>query len=237
MRFRFLAKPFLVSLLLVLNDPAIAGDIQVPTFITAPDQNLSSLATGDFNNDGKSDIVVQSGNGISVFLSNADGSFASPITSPGNLSGGGQTLIVADVNGDGKLDVVARGFIIAASQDTITVFLGHGDGTFSAPILTPTDDLTTGSGFRVSAMAAGDFSGDGIPDLVASEDVGLGVSNPVVVFVGTGDGTFHLAPGSVASRAFSISSRAFVCHMRDAGLPWLPRCRVCDNLVQRLGIW
>jgi hypothetical protein len=131
-----------------------------------------SLATGDFNQDGFIDVVLGDGNnasnsvtGISVLLSNGDGTFQPPIYY--SFPNGVTDVLVADFNGDGKPD-------LAVAAGSLLVMLGNGDGTFKAGINT---------GARANLMAVGDFNGDGKPDLVLSESV--------AVLLGKGDGTFQ----------------------------------------------
>jgi hypothetical protein len=81
-------------------------------------QNIVLLATADFNGDGKSDLVIAVSNGISILLGNGDGTFRSPVHYSINFGG---STGVADVNGDGNLDLI---FTSGA------VLLGNGDGTF-----------------------------------------------------------------------------------------------------------
>ncbi|HEV2618320.1 MAG TPA: FG-GAP-like repeat-containing protein, partial [Acidobacteriaceae bacterium] len=82
----------------------------------------------------------------------------------------------ADFNGDGKLDLA----VTIQSSNSVTIFLGHGDGTFTASPLSP----ATGS--YPNAIATGDFNGDGIADLAVVN----GSSNTVTILLGNGDGTF-----------------------------------------------
>jgi FG-GAP-like repeat len=95
--------------------------------------NGISLATGDFNQDGFIDVVVGGPNtnasgtviGISVLLSNGDGTFQPPVYYP--FPNGVTDVVVADFNGDGKLD-------LAVAAGSVRVMLGNGDGTFKAGI-------------------------------------------------------------------------------------------------------
>lgn len=139
-----------------------------------------SVATGDFNRDGKVDAVVANANSpgtVSVFLGNGDGTFQSPIDYATAQEPMG--VAVADVNGDGKLDLV----VAAASGTTggtASVLLGNGDGTFQTHL-----DYALGNG-SISILTA-DFNGDGKLDIAAANYGGSTVS----VLLGNGDGTFQ----------------------------------------------
>src|ERR1700690_1978740 len=95
-----------------------------------------SAAVADLNGDGKLDIVVGSmcgsdgcsGDGVvSILLSNGDGTFTAGAT----YDSGGQpiSLAIADVNHDGKPDIVVN------NEEYVGVLLGNGDGTFQ-PLVT-----------------------------------------------------------------------------------------------------
>jgi hypothetical protein len=142
-------------------------------------QNANSIlavTTADFNADGKLDLAVtyvtaNTGGGpatpVAILLGNGDGTFhdapgASFAINPGL---GAQELAVADVNHDGKLDLVTVGNLVSVgtvSGATISVLFGNGDGSF-----------TTGQNFvafpgsvsNPTPFAVGDFNGDGYPDV------------------------------------------------------------------------
>jgi Big-like domain-containing protein/VCBS repeat protein/FG-GAP repeat protein len=139
----------------------------------------ASIAAADVNGDGKLDLVVTNtgGNGsqdgsVGVLLGNGDGTFQPAVASD---SGGGLTaaVAVADVNGDGKLDVITAN----AFPGTVGVLLGNGDGTFQPPL---TYD------FGAVSVAVADVNGDGKPDLLVANFYGS-----VGVMLGNGDGTFQ----------------------------------------------
>jgi len=85
-----------------------------------------SLAVADFNGDGKLDVIVANENlnpsTVSVYLGNGDGTFQTPIDS--STSEGSYFVVVADLNSDGKPDIVL------IDPPYISVLLGNGDGTF-----------------------------------------------------------------------------------------------------------
>jgi VCBS repeat protein/ASPM-SPD-2-Hydin domain-containing protein/FG-GAP repeat protein len=151
----------------------------------------SSVATADFNEDGKLDVVVTNGgsSNISVFLGNGNGTFQPAVNYPAGTNP--DSVAVGDFNGDGKLD------LIVANHDSnnISILLGNGDGTFQAAVNYP-------AGTSPTSVAVGDFNGDGKLDLiVANHD-----SNNISILLGNGDGTFQ-APldFSVASAPHSVA--------------------------------
>jgi sugar lactone lactonase YvrE len=163
------------------------------------------MVTGDFNGDGKTDLVLLSysfviaGDSVTTLLGDGDGTFTASapsqvyIQSPtgGDFIGG--SIVAADFNGDGKLDLAVIGDDVSSSE--VTILLGKGDGTFTA----------VGSNFGTNqtfeSIATGDFNGDGIPDLVMGAYANSGGAT---VLLGKGDGTFTVA----GSMSFGTGSGA-----------------------------
>ena len=145
--------PAILAAILLQTQLAFAAGCDLPMFagarLFAAATGTQYMATGDFNHDGFIDVVVTSPgrNMISVLLSNGDGTFQPAINSTVQQP---NTVVVADFNGDGKLDLA-----IWSSFNTV-VMLGNGDGTFKA---------ATTAAAQGGAMAVGDFNGDGKPDL------------------------------------------------------------------------
>jgi Chitobiase/beta-hexosaminidase C-terminal domain/FG-GAP-like repeat/Bacterial Ig-like domain (group 3)/Abnormal spindle-like microcephaly-assoc'd, ASPM-SPD-2-Hydin len=141
------------------------------------------IAIGDVSGDGHLDIVTASYNGgtnwISVAFGNGDGTFAAPqpVATLAGDNNGGSTVVLADINGDGKLDILAGSW----AGYGLAVFLNQGSGTFG-----PETDYALDGGYA-NSIATGDFNGDGNLDVVTSDPFGDSIS----VLLGNGDGTFQ----------------------------------------------
>ena len=136
------------------------------------------VVTADFNRDGKADVVaLNSNNVLSLLLGNGNGTFAASktiATLPANSAGFPALMVAGDFNGDGNSDVL----IVPSPGNVVKVFLGHGDGTFAAPV-TITDGLPS-----AGDLAVGDFNGDGRQDIV------LASATSVSVLLGKSGGIF-----------------------------------------------
>jgi hypothetical protein len=159
------------------------GGFQFPRSLELgqPGAYPASVAVGDFNRDGRLDLVVSydilsSPGGFAVFWGIGDGSFLAPAYYP--LPAGAGFVAVGDFNGDGVPDLAV------VTGNGISVFLGNGDGSFqSAPSLF--------LGRLIYFVAVGDFNGDGWQDLVVTMRAPGPHTTNVSVFLSNGDGTFR----------------------------------------------
>ena len=176
-----------------------------------------SVAVGDVNGDGNSDLLVANncadnsclnGASVGVLLGNGDGTFQAAVTYG---SGGffARSLVVGDVNGDGKPDVLVVNYCASSSNcgqgsGNVGVLLGNGDGTFRAA-------MTYGSGgYNAFSVAVADVNGDGKPDLLVANNctaINCTDSGSIGVLLGNGDGTFQAAVtyGSGGYHASSVA--------------------------------
>ena len=132
-----------------------------------------TIATGDFNADGKLDLAVVSGSNGLVLLGNGDGTFAAPTTTV--LGTSVSRITAADVNNDGTADLLA-----ANTLGTASVLLSNGDGTF-APL------RSYYAGDDAMDIKSADLNHDGNRDLLVANQVSTGT---VTVLMGHGDGSF-----------------------------------------------
>jgi len=146
--------------------------------------NPAAMVCGDFNRDGNLDIAVAdaslTGAQISIFLGNGDGTVQSRVDYP--IAGAALSLLAADFNGDGILDLAAGtmpsgGPSNIPSGGTMSVLLGKGDGGFQ-----PHRDF--GGVTYSPSMVAADINGDNQPDIA------LVASQSSVVLLGDGRGNF-----------------------------------------------
>ncbi len=164
--------------------------------------NGVGIASGDFNGDGIADIVTgnfnnSSATGITVFLSNPDGSMQAgvPYNPPGSTIL--QFVGVADFNGDKKLDIAATNSanLMTCNKQpcgVVEIFTGNGDGTFvmnPPPATYPTGQTSTDSTRSALGVVVGDFNGDGWPDLAVVNNYS-GTSADVGILLNDGTGKF-----------------------------------------------
>jgi hypothetical protein len=141
------------------------------------------LAVGDFNRDGHPDLAVTTvdPNAMGVFFNHGNGTFDIQVMYP--TDEGPNSTVAGDFNHDGVPDLAVTNW----ASSSLSVFLNEGNGTFAAQVTYATGVSTySGGGDHPMSVAAGDFDGDGRPDLAVANIE----SGTVSVFLNTGDGTF-----------------------------------------------
>jgi hypothetical protein len=143
-----------------------------------------SVVTGDFNGDGKLDLLVahSSDNCVYLLLGNGNGTFQSAVQA--SIGEGIQGNVFAgDFNNDGKLDL-----FLPALADQAIVLLGNGNGTFQPRIDSSSFSVP---GTYPRGWAVGDFNRDGKLDAVATLPSDTSDSGGYIVLLGNGNGTFQ----------------------------------------------
>jgi Bacterial Ig-like domain (group 3)/FG-GAP-like repeat/FG-GAP repeat len=169
----------------LLGAPFVPSNVPYGAFLPAPGQisigpQTVGVTVGDFNGDGIQDLVTASvGDGLlGVLLGNGNGTFQPRATYAAPAGSDPSSVVVGDFNGDGRQDLaVVNGF---GGTETLSIFLGNGDGTFQPQV-------PYNAGRDPVGLASGDLNGDGFADLIAV-DLANGTVN---VLLGNGDGTFQ----------------------------------------------
>jgi hypothetical protein len=130
--------------------PAINYELPAPAYC---------IVQGDFNLDGRTDLVTRSRGGLFILLNGGDGTFLTYANCGPDLGPGSAT--VGDFDGDGRLDLAIN------VRDGVAIHYGRGDGSFLPAI-------SFAAGASPSSVAVGDFDGDGRDDLVVANAITLG---------------------------------------------------------------
>ncbi len=176
------------------------GTFSSPTVSSVPNGQIAEpVALGDFNGDGKPDIVTtDTANSLSIWLNKGDGSFGPPSLAA-TLSQAQVQVLGGDFNGDGKLDL---GVEVKTEPSTyqFDVVLGNGDGTFQAPKPPFSNFSTTTFGL--------DLNQDGRLDLAQQTALGS-----VIFYLAQADGTFQNLP------ALNLPAPSIVADFNGDGKP------------------
>jgi RHS repeat-associated protein len=142
----------------------------------------SAVAIGDFNDDGKADLVTvnTSDNSVSVLLGNGDGTFAAATRYGAGLRP--KSIALGDLDKDGDLDIA----IANQTSGTVSILKGSGDGAFAAPVA-----FSAGDG--IAQVNITDVNQDGNLDLVTMNTT----DSNIAVLLGLGNGSFDV-PTTIA---------------------------------------
>jgi hypothetical protein len=151
----------------------------VTTYSTGKGSQPHSIAVGDLNNDGWSDVVVANyaTDNVGVLLGTSKGMFAAIMPYPTGNNSAPYSVAVADFNNDHQLDIV----VTNSETDNIAILFGHGNGTFKNGTT-----YSTGDRSRPYTVVISDFNNDNISDIAVANS---GTSN-IFLLYGYGNGTF-----------------------------------------------
>ncbi len=183
--------------------------------LPATDQPLYLGVGGDFNRDGKADLIAWNTDtppaNQYTLLGKGNGTFT--IGAPVNIGFyGAGPAIAADLNKDGKLDLITVvNNKVESPYDcpqSVYVEVGNGDGTFGPPQPVGNGECNGGP------IGLGDVNGDNKIDLIATGSSGNPSSN-LLTYLGKGDGTFQKTP---YSQAFGMCSNFLMGDLDGDGL-------------------
>ncbi len=150
-----------------------------PLALSAGELGPTAIVAADLDNDGKQDLTVvnRTSNNVSILRGNGDATFTPMTLSPIIVGTTPVALAARDLNGDAHADLV----IVNQVDNTLTVLLNNGDGTFIPSVVSPLPTSTTPTG-----VAIADFNADSISDIVVTNQG----ADSVGVYVGLGAGLF-----------------------------------------------
>jgi hypothetical protein len=166
------------------------GTLGTASVMAVPPLTDRGLAAGDFDGDGKIDLVVAPLNlpSFAVLKGLGTGAFVAPAQT--GSSGQPTDIWTGSIAGGSTLDVLTYGWSVVSGANNIQMRLVDypvaADGTLGAP------QVTTGPAFTQQPffMTVADLNGDGKPDVLAGEPAGAGGVGAFDVFVGQGNGGF-----------------------------------------------
>jgi hypothetical protein len=184
------------AVVVYLNNGTGSFSAPISTTIQMTALGPGSIVAGDFNEDGKQDLIVGTiaGPQADIFLAgNGDGTFTQGQILPGSF--GFFSAVAVDINHDSHLDLIAGG------NGTLYVYLGDGHGAFTQQSFT-----NQGPSDAFFGITAGDFNSDSKIDFLATAVNG----NSLRYFPGNGDGSFGaptsqkiLSPDVITSADFN----------------------------------
>jgi hypothetical protein len=153
----------------------------VTTYFTGAGSQPHSVAVGDFNSDGRSDIVIANygTNNVLILLGYGSGIFVYWILYSTGDSSAPYSVAVGDFNSDNRLDIV----VTNSESNNVVIFRGFGDGTFATEA-----KYSTGDRSRPYTVVIRDFNNDNKLDLAIANS---GTSNALLLY-GLGNGTFGM---------------------------------------------
>ena len=206
----------------LLGNGAGGFTLQASTPLTGTGISATAVVVADVNGDGKPDALTAnfSSGTLGVLLGNGSGGFTLQANSPSTGAGSNPTsLALADVNGDGKLDVLTTD----ETFDTLRLLLGDGNGGFTLQPNAP----STGASSLPWGLAVADMNGDGKLDVVTANYR----ASTVGILLGNGSGTFTLQPNSPSTGAGGLPARVEVADVNSDGKPDIVVANAAKNTL------
>ncbi len=175
------------------------GSYSEPTNLPGGELTTTTIVASDVNKDGRVDIIIGNwwNQNNQLILNHGNGSYSEPIDLPGGALAATRSMAVADVNGDGMVDLIIGN--VGQNQ----VLMDQGNGNYSeAPIDLPGGTLVTYS------IAAADINGDGMVDILIGNMAQSNIAQNNQLLINQGDGSFFGAvdlPGG-AMYTYSIAA-------------------------------
>lgn len=181
-----------------------------------------TLAAADLDGNSRADLILTQSapSNTLVRFSNPDGSLAPPIGYPGggNLVDWHYCVVAADLDNDGKLDLITGNL----DDLSLSVRLNNGDGTFGPENRIHLPNVPN----SLDQLAVADFDGDGIPDIV--------VGTPLMIFPGLGHGLFAPPVTNISTIYINGKQPLPVADFDGDGRPDIATCSVTTNAVSIL---
>ncbi|HZP07677.1 MAG TPA: VCBS repeat-containing protein [Terracidiphilus sp.] len=182
-------------------------------FVSPTNATPANIYAVDVNNDGMTDIVqdtAQSPSAFTVNINNGGAGWSTPFTYNLPVSSTlPMPIATADFNNDGNVDIA----VVLVNTSQIAVYLGRGDGSFQAPVIS-TVSLPSGWHLITGGAAAADFNANGNVDLVAWTGNYVSPSDEgttaLYVFEGDGNGNFSNPQEVLAGPSFQLNFQTFV---------------------------
>jgi FG-GAP-like repeat/FG-GAP repeat len=187
-----------ISVLLNVGGGAFSAPTTIPMTVGSGPEGV---AIADVNGDGAPDIVVSnsSSNSVTVFLGAGFGTFAPGVnftTQAGTAGFAPSDVVIADFNGDGRLDLAT-----SDNDGNASILLGNGNGTFQAPTVINLNPSPTSTCSDPDALVTADLNGDSKPDIAVACTGGT-----VSILLGNGNGTFATPVSYTTATAGGIGS-------------------------------
>ncbi len=205
--------------------PSFAAQVTFATGVGSNSTNPNGMVAADVNGDGKPDMLVAnfSSNNVGVLLNTTATGAATPsFAAQATFATGGNSnptyLAVADLNGDGKPDV------LVANQFTNNVGVLFNTTTTGASTASFAAQVTFTVGFRPASVAAADVNGDGKPDVLVANS-----GNGTVGVLLNGTATGASAPSFSSQTTFATGSNPRGVAAADVNGDGKPDLLVANN--------